>query len=111
MTDNIKPGVVLFTRDHQRLAKFYETVTDLSVTLTDDQITILESDTFQLVVHLIPGAHVVSDPPRIREDCHIKPFFPVESLARTREKAAALGGEMRPQSAEWTARGFAHVRL
>jgi predicted enzyme related to lactoylglutathione lyase len=104
----MKPGVVLFTADLKRLAQFYAAVTDLSVTLSDDQITVLESDTFQLVVHLLAGEPAVSVPPRIREDSYLKPFFPVASLAETRKKAAAYGGQLRPASAEWEApeRGF-----
>ena len=48
----------------------------------------------------------MSEPVRVREDSCIKPFFPVRSLAEAREHAAATGGKLRPQSAEWEARGF-----
>lgn len=103
---NTKPGSVIFTGDHKRLAKFYEAVTGLSVRFADEGITVLASETFELVIHSLPNEPAVSDPPRAREDTYIKPFFPVKSLAETREKAAALGGKLRPQSEEWEARGF-----
>jgi predicted enzyme related to lactoylglutathione lyase len=103
---DIKPGAVIFTGDHKRLAKFYEAVTGLSVRFTDEQITVLGSDTFELVIHSLPGEPPVSDPPRVREDSYIKPFFPVKSLSETREKAVALGGQLRPANEEWEARGF-----
>lgn len=106
MSNNIKSGVVLFTRDHRKLARFYEAVTQLSVTLSDDQITILESEVFQLVIHYIPGAHATSESPQIREDSHVKPFFPVNSIAEIRDQIAALGGKIHPHKSEWTARGF-----
>jgi predicted enzyme related to lactoylglutathione lyase len=106
MSTNIKPGAVIFTGDHTRLARFYEAVTGLSVRFTDDSITVLGSETFELVIHSLPTEPLVSDPPRVRLDCYIKPFFPVTSLSEVREKAAGLGGNLRPQTEEWTARGF-----
>lgn len=103
---NVRPGAVIFTHDHRRLAKFYEVVTGLSVSLADDQIVVLRSETFELVIHLIPNEPVVAEPPRVREDAHIKPFFPVKSLAEAREKAATVGGSLRAADREWSARGF-----
>jgi len=106
MPANIRPGVVIFTGDHKRLAKFYEGVIGLNVRYADEGITVLGSETFELVIHSLPNEPSASEPPRIREDTYIKPFFPVGSLAEAREKAAALGGRLRPQSEEWEARGF-----
>src|SRR5947208_2416548 len=106
METNIRPGAVIFTADHKRLSKFYEATTGLTSSFTDDTITVLGSDIFELVLHSIPGAPTVSEPVRVREDSCIKPFFPVRSLAEARDRAAATGGKLRPQSAEWEARGF-----
>ena len=106
MPTNIRPGAVIFTGDHKRLAKFYEGVSGLSVRYADEGITVLGSETFELVIHSLPNEPTLSDPPRVREDTYIKPFFPVRSLAEAREKAAALGGQLRPQNEEWEARGF-----
>jgi predicted enzyme related to lactoylglutathione lyase len=106
VTINIKPGAVIFTGDHRRLAKFYEAMTGLPVRFTDDSITVLGSDTFELVIHSLPTEPAVTEPPRVRKDSYIKPFFPVTNLSKAREKAAALGGQLRPETEEWTARGF-----
>ena len=106
MPNTIKPGAVIFTGDQKRLAKFYEAMTGLAVRFTDDNITVLGSPTFELVIHSLSGEPPVSSPPCVREDSYIKPFFPVISLSEARERAAALGGQLRPQSEEWTARGF-----
>jgi len=106
MSTNIRPGVVIFTGDHRRLAKFYEAVTDLPISLNDDQITVLKSATFELVIHSVPHISPVSEPPRVREDTFIKPFFPVKSLAEARARAAQFGGRLRPAEQEWSARGF-----
>ena len=106
MPINIRPGAVIFSGDHKRLAKFYEGVTGLSVRFADEGITVLGSETFELVIHSLPNEPTVSDPPRIREDSYIKPFFPVRSLSEAREKAAAFGGRLSPANEEWEARGF-----
>lgn len=106
ISTNIRPGAVIFTGDHKRLAKFYEAVTGLAVRFADDTLTVLASDTFELVIHSLSGEPAAGEPPVAREDSYIKPFFPVSSLSDARERAAALGGQLRPQSEEWTARGF-----
>lgn len=106
MGNNIRPGSVIFTRDHKRLAKFYEAMTGLAVRFTDNNLTVLGSDTFELVIHGLSGEPAVSEPPPPRQDSYIKPFFPVTTLAEARERAAALGGQLRPEHEEWTARGF-----
>jgi len=106
MATNAKPGAVIFTGDHRRLAQFYEAMTGLAVHFTDDSHTVLRSETFELVIHSLSTEAAVSEPPVAREDSYIKPFFPVTTLSEARERAAALGGQLRPQNEEWTARGF-----
>lgn len=103
---NVRPGVVIFTGDKERLARFYETMSGLAVRFTDHSITVLGSDTFELVIHSLPAEPAVRRPPLVREDGYIKPFFPVTSLSEARKRAAALGGQLRPESEEWGARGF-----
>ena len=103
---DIKPGTVIFTGNHKRLAKFYEALAGLTISFEDDGITVLGSESIELVIHSLRGEPEVNDPPPVREDCSIKPFFPVPSLAQARERAASLGGKLRSQNEEWTARGF-----
>src|SRR6185436_14559258 len=71
MPTNIRPGAVIFTGDHKRLAKFYEGVTGLSVRFADEGITVLGSETFELVIHSLPNEPEVIGPPRVREDSYI----------------------------------------
>jgi predicted enzyme related to lactoylglutathione lyase len=106
MAGSNRPGAVIFTGDRQRLVKFYRAMTGLAVRFTDDRITVLGSETFELVIHSLAGEPPAGEPPLVREDTFIKPFFPVTSLSEARERAAAQGGRLRPQSEEWTARGF-----
>lgn len=106
MSDIVKPGVVIFTADHKRLAKFYEAVTGLTISFSDDNITVLRSEDFELVIHRLAGEPAVDEPPPVRHDSYIKPFFPVASLAEVRKKAANFGARLSPENEEWTARGF-----
>jgi predicted enzyme related to lactoylglutathione lyase len=106
MVSNIRPGAVIFTGDHKRLANFYEGITGLTVSFADDKVTVLRSDSFELVIHALPNESAVDQPPQVRQDSYIKPFFPVLSLSEARERAAALGGQLSPAEEEWTARGF-----
>jgi hypothetical protein len=48
-------GVVIFTGDKERLARFYEAVTGLPVRVKDDSITVMGSDGFQVVIHALHG--------------------------------------------------------
>jgi predicted enzyme related to lactoylglutathione lyase len=106
MATNVKPGAVIFTGNPQRLAKFYQAMTGFAVSFADDKHAVLGSDSFELVIHSLSAEPAVSEPPTAREDTYIKPFFPVISLTEARVRAAALGGQLRPQNEEWTARGF-----
>jgi len=106
MSQKIRPGVVIFSGDQERLAKFYEYVSGLTVQISDDKHTVLSSETFELVIHALGSEPATGTAPRAREDSYIKPFFPVRSLEETRRRAAKLGGQLRPASDEWSARGF-----
>lgn len=102
----LNPGVVIFTGQRERLSKFYEAVAELPVVYTDADVTVLGSDKFELVIHSLPSEISMPEPPQPREDSYLKPFFPVPGLAKAREIAASFGGRLRPQSQEWSARGF-----
>jgi hypothetical protein len=81
-------------------------MTGLAVRFTDDAVTVLGSDTFELVIHALSAEPAVHEPLAAREDSYLKPFFPVANLSEARERAVALGGRLRPADKEWTARGF-----
>ena len=106
MSTHKKPGVVIFTGDQKRLAKFYEVVTGFALTYEDDEISIVASDEIELIIHVLRREPQVMPPVEAREATYFKPFFQVASLAETRERAAAFGGRLKPASAEWSARDF-----
>ena len=106
MTTSIRPGVVIFTSDKERLASFYEAVAGLTLYATDHNVSVLVSDETELVIHTLLGEPSTDRPPLAREDVYIKPFFPVSCLSEARKRAAEFGGKLRPRDEEWEARGF-----
>jgi predicted enzyme related to lactoylglutathione lyase len=110
MSEEIKAGAVLFVKDLPRVARFYQELVPMTVVLTESDLIILESGSFQLVVHPIPKriakTITITSPPARRGDVAIKLIFPVTSLAEARARARSLGGELNPPDKEFEARGF-----
>ncbi|MFJ3482969.1 hypothetical protein ACIPL1_06250 [Pseudomonas sp. NPDC090202] len=105
-----KHGAVLFAKDLPRVARFYRELAGMSENVTEKRLIVLESATFQLVIHGIPKEVAdrldITTPPFRRVDQPTKLVFPVASLAIARAAAAELGGQIDPPGAEWSARGF-----
>ncbi|MCO8162020.1 hypothetical protein NRB16_26210 [Pseudomonas sp. LJDD11] len=105
-----KPGAVLFGKDLPRLARFYSQLANLSITLEENRLMVLESDSFQLVLHALPPAVakklVIDSPPKLRTDLPLKLVLPVASLALARQQASELGGGLNPLDQQWQARNF-----
>jgi predicted enzyme related to lactoylglutathione lyase len=102
---HIRAGAVIYAKNYERLASFYGDVAGLDVRETDETSTILESESFQLVILKVPS-HIaasieISEPPTRREDTPIKLVFYVDSISNTRERIMALGGELDANEKEW----------
>ena len=105
-----KSGAVLFAKDPQRVARFYEVLADLTVTHSGKDIIVLESPGHQLMVHPIPPKIArtieITVPPKRRTLATVKLVFAVPSIAEARANAPALGGELNPAEKMFEARGF-----
>ncbi|WP_296261079.1 MULTISPECIES: VOC family protein [unclassified Pseudomonas] len=105
-----KHGAVLFAKDLPGIAAFYGQLLGMTQTVTEKRLIVLESDTYQLVIHGIPTQVAnrvnITVPPERRVDQSIKLVFPVQSLADARARAVALGGQVDAASAQFTSRGF-----
>jgi predicted enzyme related to lactoylglutathione lyase len=101
-------GVLIYAKDVERLATFYELVLAMSREYDSPELVVLESKETQLVLHAIPAEITASisitAPPARREQSALKPFFAVESISAARTTAAQFGGEVFGQ--QFTARGF-----
>jgi predicted enzyme related to lactoylglutathione lyase len=91
-------GVLIFAKDIERLATFYETVLAMSRAHDSPELVVLESPETQLALHAIPAKIAASIsitiPPARREQSALKPFFAIESISAARIAAAQLGGEV-----------------
>jgi catechol 2,3-dioxygenase-like lactoylglutathione lyase family enzyme len=103
-----RAGAVLYAKDVERLAAFYETLLPMARVHADAEIIVSESPDFQLVIHAIPphiaSTIVIGSPPVRRAETALKLFFTVSSLSEARSTAARLGGEV--FSEEWQGPGF-----
>ncbi len=103
-------AVVLFVSDVHRVSRFYEGVGGMVMVHDAADHVILETHGMQLVVHAMRWSDGdqagVAGGVVVREDSYLKFCFPVVSIAAARSAAFALGGAIKPASAEWEARGF-----
>lgn len=110
MSNIRKSGAVLFAKDPQRVARFYEVLADMKVTHAGKDIIVLESPGSQLLVHpiapRIARTIAITAPPKRRTNATVKLVFAVQSIAEVRARAPALGGELNPAHKMFEARGF-----
>jgi predicted enzyme related to lactoylglutathione lyase len=110
MSPPLKPGAVLFAKDFERVARFYEALLAMRRVEQVPTAIVLHLDGFELIVHAIPapiaGDLAIADPPARRQGSAHKLVFPVADLAAARERAAALGGNVDPPAHEWVWGGF-----
>lgn len=110
MSNQPKFGAVLFAKDIARIAAFYQALLSMEIGHTDTDIIVLESPTYQFVIHGIPQSIAdsieITTPPQRREDLPIKLVFWVPSLESARSQVKGIGGGLKPRSAEWESRNF-----
>jgi predicted enzyme related to lactoylglutathione lyase len=110
MTDIAKSGAVLFAKDPQRVAAFYEALAGLQVTHSGKDCIVLESVGSQLMVHPIAPKIARTIPIKVpaqrRSQAVVKLVFAVASIAQARARAPALGGGLDPPERMFDARGF-----
>ncbi len=103
-----RAGALVYAKDVERLAAFYETLLSMVRIHAAAELIVLESPDFQLVVHAMPPDRasevVVTSPPVLREQTAVKLFFTVSSLQDAGAIAAGLGGEV--LSGLWYGPGF-----
>jgi predicted enzyme related to lactoylglutathione lyase len=104
--DRHQTGSVLFTVNLNRLAHFYEQLVGMTIVKSASDHVVLEIGTFGLTVHQIPEQYakniVINVPPVVRETGAIKLTFRVDSISRSRQTAAELGGLVYGPDREWS---------
>lgn len=88
----------MYAKNAPQLVEFYSTVIGMHQVHATPDLTVLEGDGIQLLVHRIPPAiaatFTLSVPPRPREEAALKFFFTVPSLDDARAAAWQLGGDL-----------------
>lgn len=101
----LKAGAVLFAKDPDALALFYEQVAGFTLQVRREGRVVLETEHFQLVLHGLPPVIAqnlaIDQPPVRRDDIPVKLVFTTPSLARVRLLARTLGGELDGPEEEW----------
>lgn len=100
-----KPSAVVFVANVAKMTQFYQELASMTIVHGDNDHTVLEVEGFQLVIHALRGEPEVVPRPtgqiRVREDSYIKVCLPVASIDAARSTGAALGGSIKPSTAEW----------
>jgi predicted enzyme related to lactoylglutathione lyase len=94
--DSSHSGVLIYAKNLDRVANFYEHVLPAHVVHADDEHRVLQSANARLIIHAIPAqfaaAIAIEIPPEVREHQAIKPFFTVANLSEAEGIALHLGG-------------------
>lgn len=103
-----RAGALVYAKNLEQLATFYETLLSMVRLHASDELIVLESPDFQLLLHAIPphiaATIVITSPPKRREQTPMKLFFSVSSIEEARATAARMGGEV--FSEQWQGPGF-----
>lgn len=102
---------VIYARDIDRVARFYERTLSLAVQEEEEGFVVLGNGSFEIaVVRMAAEAvHQPADPHRIRTGTPVKGSFLVESLEVAKAAADAAGGGTKPLSSAWQWRGQLHL--
>lgn len=108
MSGPASAGLFVYAKSLATMVAFYETLLAMTRVHASDDLVVLQSPDFQLVLHAIPR-HIADDivievPPQPREDAALKFFFTVPSLDVARAMAPGLGGVVMADA--WRGGGF-----
>ena len=105
--------IVLYAKDIERLAVFYETALRLPRMDQDADFVLLGAGAVELAVvrasKAMSKAIQITSPPRLRAETPMKPSFPVSAIEALRAGIDSAGGGLKPIGAAWTWRGDLHL--
>jgi hypothetical protein len=105
VSDRAKVAVVIYAKDISRVSEFYAAVLEVGDVLREEDYVVLETPECQIVVLAIPepmAADIaITIPPSRRVETPLKFGFPVDSIARSRDVAGGVGGQIDSADHEW----------
>lgn len=109
LTEILSVAAVIFVSNVQRVRDFYRAVVTMNLAEDQPNYAILTIPGFELVIHGIPGeldsSLTSNEVPEVREECNLKLCLPVECIQEARARAVGLGGFIKAEEYEWSARG------
>jgi len=90
MAGPARHGVIIYAKDTQALAKFYQTVFDMHVVRQTHDFISLEKDGLNLILHVPPKIANLADADTAFGG--MKLFMTVDDMALSRQQILALGG-------------------
>lgn len=108
LVETSKVRAVLFAKDLQSVATFYQKALGMTVTSSDEHHSVLDCRGFELVVHRIPK-HVadsitIDRPPKRRVSGAIRLDYPLKNIEESRKAARSLGGDIDDAPPAWAER-------
>lgn len=107
--NSLHAGAVLYAKQPEKVAAFYQHVASMRVCHADSQFIELRSSSFQLVVLQIPkriaDTIVIASPPVRREEGAIKLVLFIQSIADARVASEKFGGLLNGPEREWLFQG------
>ena len=102
-------GFVIYAKDVEALAKFYQSVLTLEIVDRHETFVLLQGGAVEIVVVQIPeeiaATIELTKPPTVRTGSPIKPMFTVQSLIDVRSRVFGNGGTLQPEDAAWKFHG------
>lgn len=92
---NIRAGMVIYAKNINHLADFYQSILGLEIKHADDEFIKLEANSLQLVILKLPkpiaASIIIETPPKRRSNTAIKPVFFVSDIESKREPVTKHG--------------------
>ena len=108
MSATVRAVIFIYAKDPDRLSDFYQSVLCMTAAHRTDQMVVLRSPEFELIVQAMPpqvaSQVVIASPPQMRDSAAIKFFCTVPSLSAAQASAQSLGGQILPE--QWRGPGF-----
>lgn len=105
--------IVVYAKETDAVARFYEKVLDLARLESESSFVLLAGIGYELSVLAMPE-HLalqvtLQSPPAPREDTPVKVSFLVRDIESRRQTVLNAGGSLKPPEATWSWRGQLHL--
>ena len=105
--------IVVYAKEAEEVARFYERVLDLARIESESNFVLLAGIGYELSVVAMPEQLArqvrLQSPPTPREETPLKISFVVPDIEALRQAVLSAGGSLKPPQATWSWRGQLHL--